>query len=410
VLAACLAAAAALAGCDEAEQEAIAPPEPQPTVVPPTSGQEQVSWRPVPFAELVGWNDDAPDGALAAFRRSCRVFAKRGGDEPVGADDRAGRVRDWQEVCDLADGVPSPAGTIDPERARAFFETTMTPIAVTGANGAEGVFTGYYEAELDGARNRDETYTVPLYGRPADLVTVGLGGFDAGLEGRSIVGRVEDGKLLPYPERVEIDGGALAGRGLEIVWVDDPVDAFILHIQGSGRVRLDDGTTIRVGYAASNGRPFVGIGRLMLDRGLIEPGQADMMSIRAWLRDHPHQAAALMAENPRYIFFREIEGDGPIGAQGIALIAGRSIAVDPAFVPLGAPIWLDTTWPGDSDRPLRRLVVAQDIGAAIKGPVRGDLFWGAGEAALAEAGRMKQAGRYFLLLPNAVAAALPGQG
>ncbi|MHA1569976.1 MAG: murein transglycosylase A, partial [Alphaproteobacteria bacterium] len=210
-------------------------------------------------------------------------------------------------------------------------------------------------------------------------------------------------RLEPYPARARIVSGALDGALPVLLWLDDPADAFVLHIQGSGRVRLAGGGTVRVGYDGNNGHPFVSIGRKMLDRGLIEPEDASMQAIRRWLRANPAKARALLDEYPRYIFFREIEGEGPIGAQGVALTPGRSLAVDPQFVPLGAPLWLDTSQPGSSDQPLRRLVVAQDTGGAILGAVRGDLFWGTGEAALEEAGRMKQPGQYYQLLPRAVA-------
>jgi membrane-bound lytic murein transglycosylase A len=232
---------------------------------------------------------------------------------------------------------------------------------------------------------------------------VNLGRFRADLQGERIVGRVAEGELVPYYSRAEIDGGALDGRNLELLWATDPVDVFFLHVQGSGRVRLPDGAARRIGFAATNGLDFYAIGRALLDEGQISREQASMQAIRDWLRAHPDRAAEVMQRNARYVFFRWIEGDGPIGSQGVALTPGRSLAVDPAFLPLGVPVFLDTTWPG-SDRPLRRLMVAQDTGGAIKGPIRGDVFWGAGEAALAQAGRMKQDGRLYLLLPKAVAA------
>ncbi len=245
-------------------------------------------------------------------------------------------------------------------------------------------------------------YDVPLYRRPPDLVTAKLGRFRADLVGLSVVGRVEDGALGPYPDRVEIEDGALAGQGLEFLWVDDPVDAFFLQVQGSGRVLLPDGSTLRVAFAASNGRTFYAIGRALIEDDKIPRDQVSMQSIRDWLRANPETARAYMRRNPRYIFFRTIEGDGPVGAQGVALTAGRSLAVDPHHLALGLPLWLDTTLPGGAG-PLRRLMVTQDTGGAIKGPVRGDFYWGSGEAALAQAGRMKERGVYYILLPRSVA-------
>jgi membrane-bound lytic murein transglycosylase A len=329
----------------------------------------------------------------------------------VGLGAVGGTVADWRAPCTAAKQLP--AG--DDSAARRFFETWFAPFAVaagteSASTDAEGLFTGYYEMEIQGARQPNARFGVPLYRRPDDMVTVSLRDFRADLPSEVLVGRVVDGQLRPYLTRAEIDGGALAGRDLELLWLADPVDAFFLHIQGSGRVRLPDGGATRVGYAASNGLPFVGIGGLLLDRGLISPDEASMQAIRDWLRAHPAEARPLMQENRRYIFFREIEGEGPIGAMGVPLTPMRSLAVDPDFLPLGAPLWLDTTWPSgeppggpEAGEPLRRLMVAQDTGSAITGPVRGDFFWGTGEAALARAGGMKQTGRYYLLLPRTVA-------
>ena len=220
------------------------------------------------------------------------------------------------------------------------------------------------------------------------------------------VGRMVDGLLQPYYDRRAIDAGALTGRGLELLWLADPIDAFFLQAQGSGRVRLAEGGSLRVGYAASNGLAPTMIGRILVERGELTKETATMQTVRQWLRDHPAEATGLMEMNARYIFFREVPGDGPLGALGVALTPGRSMAVDANLVPLGAPLWLDTTYPAgtpEAGRPLRRLVVAQDSGSAIKGVVRGDLYWGSGEAALLYAGPMKQQGRYYLLLPKTVA-------
>jgi membrane-bound lytic murein transglycosylase A len=285
---------------------------------------------------------------------------------------------------------------------RAALTAHFVAFQVTDGAEASGLFTGYYEAELKGSLTPAQGYDWPLYRRPDDLVSVDLKRFDADLSGRRILGRTENGKLVPYHSRAQIDAGALAGRDLELLWVDDPVDAFFLHVQGSGRVTLPDGSARRVGFAGSNGLPFYAIGRALIDEGKVSRDKVSMQAIRDWLRANPEQAKEVMERNERYIFFRLIEGEGPVGAQGVALTAGRSLAVDSKHLPLGAPLWLDTTWPA-SDRPLRRLVVAQDTGSAIKGVLRGDLFWGFGEAALEQAGRMKQTGTYYLLLPKSVA-------
>jgi membrane-bound lytic murein transglycosylase A len=376
-----------LAGCEKR------PKKPEPVEAPVRLVLTETS-----FAQLPGWETDTISEALPALRRSCARFLGQPDDRPVGPDQLAGTVGDWRSPCIALARMSDE----DNAALRATLAMEFTPFKVAGASPSQGLFTGYYEAELRGALSTGGAYRWPLFSLPPDLVTVNLGRFRADLEGERIYGRVLDRQLVPYHNRAEIDGGVLADRGLELLWVDDPVDAFFLHVQGSGQVMLPDGSTLRVGFAGSNGLRFFGIGRALIDEGKVPRDRASMQEIRKWLRGNPQKAAAMMQRNPRYIFFRKIDGEGPIGAQGVVLTPGRSLAVDPSFLPLGAPIWLDTTWPA-TDRPLRRLMVAQDTGSAIKGPVRGDFYWGSGEAALAEAGRMRQRGEYYLLLPKAVA-------
>jgi membrane-bound lytic murein transglycosylase A len=232
------------------------------------------------------------------------------------------------------------------------------------------------------------------------LVTVDLGQYRDDWKGQNIAGRNVGDRLIPYPTRADIETGALAGRGLELLWVDNAADAFFLHVQGSGRVAMDDGREVRLGYAGSNGHPFVGIGQQLVNQGSIPREGLSMQAIRAWIKANPTDGTRLMRSNPSFIFFKINDGPGPIGSQGTPLTAGRSIAVDPQFVPLGQPLWLDTTDPIENGVPLRRLVIAQDSGSAIKGPIRGDLFWGHGERAAEKAGAMKQTGRYILFLPK----------
>ncbi len=360
---------------------------------PPT---DRLTLTPVAFTDLPGWRDDAVAEALPALLRSCALLANRAPDRAVGRDGVGGTVADWLPACGAARRVP--AG--DDQAARAYFETWFQPYAA----GSDGLFTGYYESELNGALEPDARYRYPIHGRPADLVTVDLDAFLPDAKLPDLVGRVAGGKVVPYPRRAEIDGGALGAAAPVVAWADDPVDVLLLHIQGSGRLNLPDGRTLRVGYAASNGHKFVGITRTLLDHGKLGRNQATMQDTAAWLRANPEQAAALIQENPRYIFFRLFEGDGPLGAQGVPLTPLRSMAVDPAHVPLGVPLWLDTRDP--DGRPLRRLMLAQDTGSAIKGPVRGDFFWGHGDEAFHNAGRMKSRGTYYLLLPAAKASRL----
>jgi membrane-bound lytic murein transglycosylase A len=351
---------------------------------------------PVAFADLPGWRMDDHRHALDAFRRSCDRVRTSPGNQQVRTALVNNSGDDWGRACNQASGVQAD----DPAAARQFFMEWFAPHRVDFGDSPEGRFTGYYEPELRGARVRHGNYSHPLYRRPADLVSADLGRFDESLQGRSLSGRVVDGRLVPYHSRAEIEAGALSGKGLELLWVDDPIDAFFLHVQGSGRVILENGEVVRVGFAGKNGRPYVALGRELARRGAIAEEQISMQTIRAWLAGHPDQANAVMALNPSYVFFRLIEGNAAIGAHQVELTPERSLAVDPEFVPLGTPIWLDTTDPLDAERPLRRLVVAQDTGSAIKGPIRGDLFFGHGRAAEEKAGRMNRKGRYYLLLPK----------
>jgi membrane-bound lytic murein transglycosylase A len=356
----------------------------------------------VSFASLSGWVGDAQSGALKAFARSCSVLTRRPADTRSG---KIGTVRaDWRQACAAAERVPRG----DDRSARAFFAGWFTPYAVLGDEGRDGTFTGYYEAELKGSWTRHDSYRTPIYARPDDLVGFDPGKLRESQKGARVTGGVADGRLIPNPSRAEIDAGALADRGLEILWVDDAVDAFFLHIQGSGRVVMEDGAVVRLGFAAKNGHPYTAIGRELIAEGVIEAADISMQTIRAWLADNPSRAPAMMARNASYIFFRRLAGEGPLGAQGVPLTPGRSLAVDPRYVPLGAPVWIDTVDPVAPDEPLRRLAVAQDTGSAIVGPVRGDLFWGFGEWAAMRAGRMKGRGRLFVLLPrDAVPAVSP---
>jgi membrane-bound lytic murein transglycosylase A len=373
-----------------------APPPPPPAPAPPP---DHLDLTPVGFTALDGWGVDDQGAALPALQRSCARLMRQADERPVGPDGVAGTVADWRPACAAlaaANGADAPA-------LRAVIEREFEAFRAAGRDGAEGLFTGYYEPELHGARRRDATYTVPLFKRPADLVTVELGDFRADWRGERIAGRVVDGQLKPYPDRLTIGRGALANRDLELFWVDNDIDAFFLQIQGSGRIALPDGQTVRVGYAAQNGHPYVAIGRALVARGALARDNVSMRTIREWLAAHPGEADAVMDLNPSYVFFKEIAGDGPVGAQGIVLSAGRSLAVDPKFMPLGVPLWLDIAEPAEPGGRLRRLVVAQDTGGAIRGPVRGDLFCGTGASAGERAGAMQQRGGYFVLLPRPVA-------
>jgi membrane-bound lytic murein transglycosylase A len=341
--------------------------------------------------EPIGTGDIAPEAArraLVAFRLSCPLLVKR--------RDQSGLTRpaDWETACAAAPQWP------DGEAGR-FFAEWFEPVRIADGR---AFATGYYEPEIAGSRNRQPGYEVPVYRRPGDLIEVDLGLFSADLKGKRVHGRVQDGRLIPYFDRAEIEDGALSRQGLEIAWAADPVELFFLQIQGSGRLRLPDGTVMRIGYDGQNGRDYTPIGRLLRERGLLAPGQASMQGIMEWLRANPADGKGIMRENRSWIFFRELVGPGPLGALGLPVTGRASVAVDPAFIPLGAPVLLAMDRPEASG-----LWVAQDTGGAIKGANRFDTFWGAGDEARTIAGGMSARGQALLLLPKGTMARLEAE-
>lgn len=367
-------------------------------MVPP----DRVALSPAGFDELPGWESDDATGAVKALARSCEAFEKRSDSTPLGPRAIAGRVRDWRAPCREIAGDPSL--TTDRARARAYFERHFEAFAVTGSDGSEGLFTGYFELTLKGARQRSARYATPLYARPGDLITADLGAFSRDWRGRTIAGRVKGTRFVPYDDRDAIESGALAGKGLELAWAEDPVDAFFLQIQGSGRVELEDGSVMRLGYAGKNGHAYTAIGRVLVEMGALEREAVTMQSIRAWLKANPDRMKQVLGENRSFVFFREIKGPGPIGSLGVPLTGGRSLAVDRKFLPLGVPMFVAAEDPEEKLDPIRRLMVAQDTGGAIRGPVRGDIFFGHGPEAARLAGQAKLRGRYWLLRPKGIAA------
>jgi membrane-bound lytic murein transglycosylase A len=382
---------AAAPACAAAAPCPVCPACPAVTPEPPkTKTLEAVSWT-----ELPGWTDDDPRAAWETFLRSCTRLKAQSA---------------WRESCALAEQLPAAASV------RAFFEGQFRPFRVANADGSvEGLATGYYEPLLRGSRRKEGPYRYPLYAAPADLLIVDLAETNPELKHLRLRGRLEGRRVLPYYPRAEIERGLPALAGKELLWLDDPVDLFFLQIQGSGRVRLPTGELVRIGYADQNGQPYKSIGRYLVEQGELKLEQASMQGIKAWGAANPLRLEALLNQNPSYVFFRElpqIEGDegsklegaattdGPVGALGVALTPERSIAVDPRYIPLGAPVFLATTWPG-SAQPLARLVLAQDSGGAIRGAVRADYFWGFGDAAGEQAGRMRQSARLWVLLPRA---------
>ena len=384
----CLTLLALLAGCSTVRVSPQAPP--GVTAAPGTPSTPVIisglpTFKPTVFAAIPGWRQDDLRQAWPAFRASCEVLAKK---------------PDWKEACSIARDVVAT----DAAAVRLFFETFLEPQQVFNADGTDnGLVTGYYEPLLRGSRKRIGVYQTPLYRTPDDLINVDLASVYPDLKSLRLRGRVVGNRLVPYWSRAElVKNPVLAGK--ELVWVDDPIDAFFLQVQGSGRVELDDGKeTVRLAYAEQNGYPYKSIGRYLVDHGEMTLEQASAQSIKAWYAGHPARQQELLNANPSYVFFREEKladpNKGPKGALGVPLTPQRSIAVDAQFIPLGVPVFLTTTQPG-SDQPLQRLMMAQDTGGAIRNPVRADFFWGFGQAAGEQAGRMKQRGMMWVLLPK----------
>lgn len=357
----------------------------EPPVAPPVDKPVQPTLTPVGFADLPGWREDNVREAWPALLQSCQALLRR---------------PEWREPCEVAQQVN---GT-DEAAVRLYLESFFVPHQVVNAEGSpQGLVTGYYEPLLRGARKRGGPFQTPLHREPPDLLTIDVGTLYPDLRNLRLRGRVVGNKVVPYFSRAEMmQAGALNGH--ELLWVDDPIEAFFLQVQGSGRVQLvDTKETVRVAYANQNGHPYRSIGRYLVDKGEMTLDQASAQSIKAWYANNPGRREELLNANPSYVFFKEEKLQepipGPKGALGVPLTTLRSIAVDPQFIPLGAPVYLATTQP-NSEAPLRRLVLAQDTGGAIKGAVRADFFWGFGAAAGEKAGKMKQRGAMWVLLPR----------
>ncbi len=326
--------------------------------------------------------------ALQAFKISCPALLKR--------NDLSGLTtpEQWRPACSEATAAQPPSDPAD------FFRRHFELAEIGGGN---AFATGYFEPQISGSRTPGPGFPVPVYRKPADLVEVDAAA--AAAAGTPRRGRLENGVIVPYYDRAEIEDGALAGRGLEIAWAADPIDLFFLQIQGSGRLLLPDGNVMRIGYAGQNGREYVAIGKLMKERGLLGTGPVSMQAIVAWLRANPEQGRAIMRENKSYIFFQELTGAGPLGALGLPVTGRATVAADPKFVPLGAPVFLSA-----GDPQVSGLWVAQDTGGAIKGANRFDTFWGAGEEAARIAGGLQARGTAYVLVPKGTVARLSTSG
>ncbi|MPQ58386.1 murein transglycosylase A [Duganella sp. FT27W] len=354
------------------------------TPATPSTAPAKLQLVPSTFSALPGWDRDDVRAAWPAFMASCTSLAKQA---------------IWKESCSIARTVNGN----DDKAIRTFFEAFMVPSQVVAPDGAtDGLVTGYYEPLLRGARKKGGPYQTPLYKVPDDMITVDLASVYPDLKGMRLRGKLVGKKLVPYSSRAEIDTGELKNK--ELLWVDDPVEAFFLEVQGSGRVQLTDTQeTVRVAYADQNGHPYKSIGKYLVEKGELRLDQASAQGIKAWIAGHPTRMQELFNANASYVFFKEERLPdpkiGPKGAMGLPLTPQRSVAIDPTQLPLGAPIFLNTTQ-ANSDIPMQRLVMAQDTGGAIRGAIRVDYFFGFGTEAAENAGRMKQRGNVWVLLPK----------
>ena len=359
-------------------------------VMPDTS---KTVFIPAKFSDLPAWPDSNPQEFLNAFEKTCARIAKKDVSANYVSDPKWGTVEQWQSLC---------ATLSEPGGLTSWIEANFLPLSVRdGLENDNGLFTGYYEASLRGSRTQSEKYSVKLRARPDDLVMVDLGNFREELKGQRIAGRVVDGKLKPYEDRAAIAASKLPPEQDNVLfWVDDAVDAFFLEIQGSGVIDLDTGETVRVGYAGQNGHVYTAIGKKLIEMGELRKEEVSLQTIREWLKSNPDQAQDIMNENRSYVFFEEKTVDGAVGGENVVLTAERSLAIDHGRFPYGLTFWVDIKAPVQGEKDIQRLMVGQDTGGAIKGAVRGDVFWGHGDRAEYVAGHMKSEGRYWLLLPK----------
>ena len=369
------------------QTQPVSPPvlPPAHPVTPTVPVSTQASFNLLAFSAIPGWAEDNISEVWPAFQSSCKVFAKKA---------------DWAEICTVARSVNGH----DNAAIRQFFEAFFNPWQVINPDGTDhGLITGYYEPLLRGARQRGGVYQTPLYSTPADLLTIDMSGVYPELKSMRLRGRLVENKVLPYPARAELLHSDML-KGKELCWVDDSVDAFFLQVQGSGRITLaNSNEVIRLAYADQNGQPYKSIGRYLVDKGELKMEQASAQGIKNWILANPARENEVLNANPSYVFFKEEKltdpKQGPKGALGVALTEKRSIAIDAQFLPLGVPVFINTTEP-NGQLPVQRLMMAQDTGGAIRGAVRADFFWGFGDQAGEMAGKMKQRGMLWVLWPK----------
>src|SRR3990167_2069210 len=366
----------------------------------PKAPEKKILLKEDSYNNLPGWkNDDLPE-ALAAFQVSCKWVLKKDKDANVGNDIVPIKAKDWFNVCNAAIKLEKTSK----DEVQKFFESSFVPMTWSDDTDKNGLFTGYYSPLYEGSLKRDSVYTVPVYGKPKDLISINLQKFDPQLPERSLVGRVNNQQLIPYYTRKEIDRGAIKDQAQVVAWLKDEVDRLFLEIQGAGTIKLAEGGNMPLGYVAENGGHYRSVAQVLIRRGVLTKESASMQAIRRYVKAHPVEGRAAIHVNESFVFFNPLKSAYTPGTQGIPLTAGYSMAVDRKWVPLGVPLWLSTKRP-DEHHPskpvsLARLMIAQDTGGAIRGKVRGDVFWGTGKVAATIAGNMKYYGTYWLLMPK----------
>jgi membrane-bound lytic murein transglycosylase A len=359
-----------------------------------------ISYSKTTFNQLPHWEDDNQLEALQAFKKSCTEITKRTPTTGIKLLP-TNKLEDWQTICSAASALIYP----DNQTARKFFEYWFQPYSVKSNFSAKGLFTGYYLPLLHASLKKDKNYSIPVYGLPNDLIKLNLSAFNPNYENKSITGQLTKNNIFrPYPDRAKINGGAIQTNAPVLVWSNNLIDVFFAQIQGSAIVELPNKQRLLLGYAGANGRAYTPIGKILIANHAIKKTEISMQTIRSWLEQHPDQANTILNSNASYVFFKLLNGEDPIGSETVPLTTKRSLAVDRNYIPLGTPVWLDTVTPNNQTsntlNKFKHLLIAQDTGGAIKGAIRGDVYWGAGEEAGFIAGHMQSPGRYWILLPR----------
>ncbi|KTD21260.1 murein transglycosylase A [Legionella londiniensis] len=360
----------------------------------------EIHLRQASFSEMPGWKNTDARKSLKAFQISCKAFLNHDPEKSVGSKFINLKAKDWYPACKASILVK----TNSEKKARQFFETWFTPYLFYKQTPVEGLFTGYYLPLVKGSLAKTRQFNTPIYGMPDNLITVNLGQFDSDLlHHRKIIGRIQGSSLIPYYSRAEINQGAIDKHANVVVWVTDEIERQFLEIEGSGVIELPDGKKLFIGYAGENGRTYTPLANVLIKKGKMTKDNASTQRIRKYFKEHPEDIRPVLNQNESFVFFRKLHKNKIVGSQGVELTPGYSLAVDRKWLPMGVPVWLSTTRPNDEGKeqiPFKRLMIAQDTGGAIKGPVRGDVYWGAGEKAIAIAGHMKNRGTYWILLPK----------